>query len=567
MKKQNAANLPVTQHAVQLVGSNKLVFNKHKEIFAPGEHQILCRVEAVGLCFSDLKLLKQFSSHVRKSEIVSGIDFDVLREIPSYVPGKAAAVPGHETVIRVEAVGPGVEDFKTGQRYLVQTDYRWLRTASSNAAFGYNFEGALQEYVLMDERVITSPEGDSMLIPVSEKLSASAVALVEPWACVEDAYATAERRKLKPDGRMLVVADINVTEDIFTNLFNRYTSPAQITWVSKFPPPVGLNVTETGAANISELAEASYDDVIYFGFEAAAVEALFAKVAPHGLLNIVLCGGRFSKDVVTTVGRVHYGGMRIVGTTGADPAESMKSIPETGEVRSGDKVNVIGAAGPMGTMHVIRNICQGIVLGTPYGEGVSVFAGDPDENRLAALSEKVEPLAKKNKVRYKPYNPMKDKVADAFDYVVLMVPIPELVAASVKDAAKGGIINIFAGLPATVTAQLNLNTYIEKRLYFIGTSGSVLEDMKRVLAKAESGRLDTNISVAAVCGLDGAIEGIRAVENRSIAGKIIVYPACKGLELTELAKLKEKMPEVAECLNNGLWTKKAEEKLLESFKF
>ncbi len=558
MKTQNAANLPPTQHAVQLVGPDKLIFNKCKEVFAPGEHQILCRVEAVGLCFSDLKLLKQFSSHVRKSEIVSGIDPDILKEIPSYVPGEAATVPGHETVIRVEAVGPGGEGFKPGERFLIQADYRWLHTVGSNAAFGYNFEGALQEYVLIDERVITSPEGNSMLIPVSEEFSASAAALVEPWACVENDYTSAERRKLKLDGRMLIVADVNVAENTLAGLFNSYGRPAQITWLSKFPAPAGLNVTETGAANISELTEAGYDDVIYFGFEPAAVEALFAKVAPYGLLNIVLCGGRFDRDVVTMVGQVHYGGIRIVGTTSSDPAESIEYIPETSEVQAGDKINVIGAAGPMGTMHVIRNICQAV-------EALSVFAGDLDENRLTTLSKIVEPLAKKHNVRYKAYNPMKDKVADAFDYVVLMVPIPELVAASVKNAARKGIINIFAGLPATATAQLNLDTYIEKQLYFVGTSGSVLEDMKRVLAKVKSGRLDTNISVGAVCGLDGAIEGIRAVENRSIAGKIIVYPACKGLGLLTLEQMNEKLPEVAEHLNNGLWTKEAEQKLLQIY--
>ncbi|MHC4596533.1 MAG: hypothetical protein ACYS19_16525 [Planctomycetota bacterium] len=88
------ANLPETQDAVQLVGPDELVLNKSKEVFRPGRHQILCRVEAVGLCFSDLKLLKQFSSHVRKSKIVSGIDSEVLKEIPSYVPGEAATVPG-----------------------------------------------------------------------------------------------------------------------------------------------------------------------------------------------------------------------------------------------------------------------------------------------------------------------------------------------------------------------------------------------------------------------------------------------------------------------------------------
>jgi threonine dehydrogenase-like Zn-dependent dehydrogenase len=558
MKTRNTA-LPPTQYAVQLIGAGKLVFNKCKEVFAPGEHQILCRVEAVGLCFSDLKLLKQFSSHVRKGEIVSGIDSDILREIPSYVPNEAPAVPGHETVVTIVAVGPGAKNFKIGQRYLVQTDYRWLRTAGSNAAFGYNFEGALQEYVLMDERIITSPQGESVLIPVSQKLSASAAALVEPWACVENAYAVTERRKLKPDGRMLVVADINVTKDSFANLFYSCGSPAQITWLSKFPAPPGLNVTKTNAKKTSQLPDAAYDDVIYFGFEARTVEALFAKVAPHGLLNIVLCGGSFRRDIVALVGRVHYAGIRMVGTTGSDPAESMEHIPAAAEIRPGDKINVIGAGGPMGMMHVIRNICQAV-------EGVAVYAADTDESRLAALSEIVAPLADKNNVTYKPYNPTRVKVADAFDYTVLMVPIPELLADSVKNAAKGGIINIFAGLPATVTAKLDLDTYIEKQLYFIGTSGSVLEDMKRVLAKAESGRFDTNISVGAVCGLDGAIEGIRTVENRSIAGKIIVYPSCKGLELIHLAKLKEKMPKVAACLNNGLWTKRAEEKLLDSLK-
>jgi len=141
-------DLPQTQYAVQLVGPDELILNKSKQVPSPGRHQILCRVEAVGLCFSDLKLLKQFSSHVRKSEVVSGVDLDILKEIPSYVPGDAATVPGHEAVVRIEAVGPGVEDFEPGQRFLVQTDYRWVRTATSNGALGYNFEGALAEYVL-----------------------------------------------------------------------------------------------------------------------------------------------------------------------------------------------------------------------------------------------------------------------------------------------------------------------------------------------------------------------------------------------------------------------------------
>ena len=87
--------------------------------------------------------------------------------MPHYVPGDKPTVPGHETVVRIVKVGAKVTRHKVGERYLVQTDYRWLPTANSNSAFGYNFEGALQEYVLLDERVITAPDGESMLIPVA----------------------------------------------------------------------------------------------------------------------------------------------------------------------------------------------------------------------------------------------------------------------------------------------------------------------------------------------------------------------------------------------------------------
>ena len=63
----------------------------------------------------------------------------------------------------------------------------------------------------MDERVVTAPNGESMLIPVPEDLSASALALCEPWACVEDAYVDKQRQKLKSDGKMLVVGETQVT--------------------------------------------------------------------------------------------------------------------------------------------------------------------------------------------------------------------------------------------------------------------------------------------------------------------------------------------------------------------
>ena len=550
-------DLPKTQYAVQLVGPDELFFNDSKEIVEPGPHQIVGQVEAVGLCFSDLKLLKQFSGHVRKADIISGIERAVLEEISSYKPDEEPTVPGHESVVRIAAVGPGVEDFKVGERYLVQTDYRWLPTPNSNASFGYNFEGGLQEYVLMDERVITSPEGESLLIPVSNELSASAVGLVEPWACVEDSYACKERRTLKEGGRMLVAADSEIADGVLADLIEKFGKPGNITWISDQAIPDSLEAEKV--ETIGKLEDATFDDVIYFGCDAVACEKLFPKVGPGGLFNLVQCGGKFGKNVVTQVGRVHYGGIRLIGTTGSDPAEAMEHIPVSGEIRAGDKINNIGAGGPMGVMHVIRNLCQGV-------EGVSIFAGDMDDERLAELTKNAEPLAEKNGLAYKTYNPTRDKIDEKFDYIILMVPVPKLVAEAVEGAAENAIVNIFAGIPATVSGEIDLDAYIEKHLYFIGSSGSVLDDMKEVLSKVESGKLDTDVSVAAVCDLENAAEGIRAVENRLIAGKIVVYPATRGLGLVSLKELGEKIPEVAAELKNGLWTKQAEEKLLQLYK-
>jgi threonine dehydrogenase-like Zn-dependent dehydrogenase len=209
-------------------------------------------------------------------------------------------------------------------------------------------------------------------------------------------------------------------------------------------------------------------------------------------------------------------------------------------------------------MHVIRNICQGV-------DGVSVLAGDVDDSRLEMLARIAEPVARKNNVEFMTYNPKQVKVEDEFDYTALMTPVPQLVADAVLSSAERAIINIFAGIQATVTGKLDLDMYIEKQIYFIGTSGSTLEDMKRMLAKLEAGKLDTNVSVAAISGLDGATDGIRAVENRTVAGKIMVYPACRGLGLTRLEELDRKLPEVAGCLNDGLWTPDAEKKLLEVY--
>lgn len=309
--------LPKTQYAVQLVGPGQLKLNTSKDVVQPGPHQILAKVECVGLCFSDLKLLKQFDQHARKSGVVRGLDADALKDMTNYVPGDKPTVPGHEVTCRIVAVGDKVKHHKVGERRLVQTDYRDLPTANSNAAFGYNFEGGLQEYVLVDERVVIDKSGERFMIPVPEETSASAIALVEPWACVEDSYVNEERQTIKTGGRLLVVAETG-TKAAGLDALTAKHKPASIEHVA--------------VTDIAALPNEGFDDIIYFGNSRQTIELLNDKLAPRGLINIVLGGKKISAPVNVGIGRVHYGMTRWIGTTSGDPADSYKNIPATGEL-------------------------------------------------------------------------------------------------------------------------------------------------------------------------------------------------------------------------------------------
>lgn len=550
--------IPETEHAVQFVGLNEIVHNRAKPVPSVGPTQILLAIEACGICFSDTKLLHAFTSHPRKSEVLSGLSPDVLAEIPSYCPGTKPTVPGHEAVGRIVAVGDEVRHHELGERVLVQTDYRHLPTAGSNAAFGYNFEGGLQEYVLLDERVIMEPEtGERFLIPVGEGPSASAIALVEPWACVESSYAYQERNHLLDGGRLLVMADDGHVPEGLASLVAAH-APASATTL--LPDGVAADLgslSATSAAGLDELPAESFDDVVYFGTDAAVIEKLQELLAPGGVIDVVTGGGRIGRPVSVDVGRVHYDLTRWTGTASNSAAEGYAAIPASGELEDGDRVAVIGAAGPMGAMHVVRAISGG-------WKDLSVTGVDVDDARLAHLEHLAAPLAAERNVTLTVTNSKSTPLESGFSYVALMVPAPALVAEALELADEHGRINIFAGFAIGTRAEIDLDRYVANGCYFVGTSGSLIPDMKAVLGKLESGQLDTNISLDMVTGFAGFADAMAAIEARTSSGKIVVYPKVPDLELTSIAQLDDRVPAAAAALDEGRWNKAAEEALLRS---
>lgn len=537
--------IPAAQTAVQLVGPDALTLNPAKPVPTPGPHQILGQIECVGLCASDMKLLHQFDGHARKTPVLAHLSAEILAGIPSYVPNGSPTVPGHEVVLRVAAIGPGVTSVTVGGRYLVQADFRDLKTAASNGAFGYNFEGGLQQWVLLDERVTVAANGDSYLLSVPEARGASQIALVEPWACVEDAFRVTERRTLTPGGRLLVVTPPGTALDLggvdtarCGERFAVGAAPAGFTTIALDTP-----------------SQVTFDDIIVAGADADQIERLFPFLANDGMLVIATGGATFARPLTLALGRIHYGNVRLATTATTRVAEALARIPVDGELRPGDHVNVIGAGGPMGVMAMVRAVASSQA-------GAVIEGGVRNAERAEALRRRVAPFAAARGVTVRVFDPSRETPQAAVDYAFLMAPVAALIPDLITEAAPGGIINLFAGIPANVPCTIDLNSVVAKGLYLIGTSGSTLDDMRVVLGKVLDGQLDTDLSVGAVCGMAGAIAGLDAVRDKTVAGKIVVYPSLKDLPLIELDHLGEHFPSVAALLRDGCWNAAAEAELL-----
>jgi len=541
--------IPATQYAVQFTGKDEVFLNTAKPVDAIGPTQLLLQVEACGICFSDTKLLHAFADHPRKSAVVAGLSAEELAQVPSYRPGSEPTVPGHEPVARVIAIGDQVTHYRVGERLLVQADWRHLPTAASNGAFGYNFEGALQEYVVVDERIVVH-DGEGFMLRVSDAPTAAQVALVEPWSTVEASYSRTERNTLAAGGRLLVVADAGTRPSGLEPLLAT-ARPGSITVVGADPGAVDPQAL---GAELEEV-EPGLDDIVYFGSDAATIELLSALLGARSLLCVVLDGATIDRRVNLDVGRVHYDFVRYVGTTGSDPAEAYTHIPAKGEIRAQDKVAIIGAAGPMGLMHTVRTVS----LGLP---GVTVDGADVNDERLEHLAVVVAPTAAERGVPFRVVNSTTSPLEPGYTYLTCLVPFPALLSQAVDLAGDGAIVNAFAGFPAGTLAELDLQGIIERRVFLLGTSGSEMSDMRTLLDKLETGALDTSISLDAVCGMAGFSDAIEAVNNRTSGGKIMVYPQLRELGLVRLSELPERLPAVAAALEDGRWTKAAEAALL-----
>jgi threonine dehydrogenase-like Zn-dependent dehydrogenase len=512
----------------------------------PAPDQLLVRVDAVGLCFSDVKLIRLGGDHPKL------YGRDLSRE-PTRL--------GHETAVTVVRAGDDLAGrFHSGQRLAIQPD---IYANGRSTAYGYTIPGGLIGYHLIGAEVLAADDG-AYVTEVDDRLGYAETALTEPWACVEGAYT--QRRRLEPQrgGRALVVGRPG---DERRYHFGHVLAVAREIVLSEVSADVEKQIrhnaspdTAVRSADADALA-APFDDVVMLGPRSAdAVRHAADALGFRGVLNLV---GDEPLDgpVEVDVGRMHYHYTAFVGTRGPDVAAAYGPERNRAELLPGGTAVFIGAAGPMGQMHLER------ALRLPNGP-TRLVGIDVDADRLAAARKRLQPIAAAHHrdllMAVSSGDELKALVAGATggrgaDDVVVTAPGPKPIVDGAAIMAPDGMLVVFAGVPVGTRAALNLSPVFLQRAQYTGTSGSRISDQERVIQKSLAGQLSPGRAVAAVGGIDAAADGLRALVEGRYAGKIVIFPQLRGLALTSLEDLASGDPEFAEALaDGGAWTSEAE---------
>ena len=297
----------------------------------PGDDELAFRVDVNVLCFSDVKVIRQGGNHTRLK------DYDIVRR---------KVVPGHEMSLTIVAVGRGADDrFRPGQRWTVQPD-----VSKYHRSVGYNVHGGLAQFGVF------GPEVQEFMLPVPPAMGYTAVALTEPWACVEASYRRADvgprdrvfwlvggagpmgqmhlvRALMKkrsgacPELDTLIVSDISGLR--LDDLAKRHGPAAQAAGVNL----AAVNTVEADLAErMRELAPDGVDYAVGLCPVPAVVEEALRYVNPYGVMNVFAGLKRGTGNV--SLGDVHYDSVTLTGNSGSamQDMELCLGLAERGEL-------------------------------------------------------------------------------------------------------------------------------------------------------------------------------------------------------------------------------------------
>lgn len=261
----------------------------------PGPGEVLVRVEACGICGTDLR-------------IAAGAH--------RAYPAGTVRVPGHEIVGRVEAVGNGAA-IAAGDRVFVapnvgcgvcdQCRVGRVNLCRTPQALGITRDGALATHLLATADVVE--QGN--LLPVPTYADPAAIAVVEPLACVLRGQRPC---RIGEGDRVLIFGAGPV--GLLHLLAARARGAGELV-VSEPAPARREQAADLGASRVvaPDELEGDFDVVIVAAPAAAAQAAALELAAPGGRVNFFAGLPRDGSRVELDTNLIHYKELVVTGTT------------------------------------------------------------------------------------------------------------------------------------------------------------------------------------------------------------------------------------------------------------
>jgi threonine dehydrogenase-like Zn-dependent dehydrogenase len=539
------------------VGLDKLGENQQPctwDIPEPKADELLVRIDAIGLCFSDIKLIRAGEEHPRV------ISSDLAKD---------PVIPGHEAVMTVVKVGDKMkEQYQVGGRYIIQAD---IYVNGVGLAYGYAINGGMAEYSILDQRVLNGDEG-SYLLPLADTTPAGLAALIEPWTCVIASYMIDNRTTVKADGRMLVAMEADSNEVYSFGKGPAASAPAEVDCLLLNPQTLTNLKNAFPRAKVNEVAvipeDRVYDDIALCGIRNREQGEKLAKLGAFpAVISFV---GEYADALwAFDAGSIHYKSWFYQGTEGADIAAAYGRNVRS-KLQKGGSCWLLGGAGAMGQMHT--------QLAVEDDEGPTrILVTDLDQTRIDKMVERLAPRIKERGIEFQTLNPkdfadeaaflsaVRDFAPAGFQDIVMLVPVVPVLNSAVSLLGQDGMMNIFAGIPAGKEANLNVQAIAHRGVRYIGSSGSRTHHLRHTLELVESGKLNPATALAAMGGMKALWEGLDGVANAKFAGKTVIFPHCLDMPLFPVEETASVLPEAADTMADGLYTLETEKALFGKF--
>ncbi len=191
-------------------------------------------------------------------------------------------------------------------------------------------------------------------------------------------------------------------------------------------------------------------------------------------------------------------------------------------IKPGGVVAIVGL-GAMGRMHAEVALAQRPTV---------IIGSDPIRERRARAAENLAGRAATQGVRFHCVGPeqlsgvlRQESAGRGADDLIIAVGAVPVIEASLPLVARGGAVNLFAGLrKGESTAKFDVNLVHYEEVVLTGSSGGTPWDIQQALSWMSSGRIEASRHIAKIGDLEHVVELIHDVRLQRLDGKAIVYP-------------------------------------------